>query len=76
MNEDVYIPVRNPEGYLDLTAHAALSNVARERQTELDDADLRCNRMIKSIKALIDLSGFDVITRIEVRDRKTGRIYR
>lgn len=76
MSDDMRIPLRNPEGYMDLTTHDALANVMRERQAELDEADLRCNRLIKSIKTLIDLAGFDLTARVEMKDRKTGRIYR
>lgn len=46
------------------------------KQLELDEADLRCNRLIKSIKTLIDLAGFELTARVEVKDRRTGRNYR
>lgn len=76
MSDEPRVPLRNSEGYMDLTAHDALANVMRSRQEELDEADLRCNRLIKSIKALIDLAGFDLTARVEVKDRRTGRVYR
>lgn len=76
MSDEMRVPLRNTEGYMDLTAHDALTNVMRDKQLELDEADLRCNRLIKSIKTLIDLAGFDLIARVEVKDRKTGRNYR
>lgn len=65
-------PLRNPEGYMDLTTHDALTNVMRETE----EADLRCNRLIKSVKTVIDLADFDLVARIEVKDRRTGRTYR
>ncbi len=76
MSDDTRLPLRNAEGYMDTTAHDALTNVMRDKQAELDAADLRCNRLIKSIKTLIDLAGFDLTGRVEMKDRKTGRIYR
>lgn len=72
MSDENRIPLRNPEGYMDLTTHDALTNVMRETE----EADLRCNRQIKSIKTVIDLADFDLVARIEVKDRRTGRTYR
>lgn len=76
MSDEMRVPLHNAEGYMDLTAHDALTNVMRDKQLELDEADLRCNRLIKSIKTLIDLAGFELTARVEVRDRRTGRNYR
>ncbi len=69
------IPIRNAEGYLDPTAHSALSNVMRahDRQSE---ADQRPMQLIRALKGIIDLAGFDLLCRIEVRDRATGKIYK
>jgi hypothetical protein len=72
MSDENRIPLRNPEGYMDLTTHDALTNVMREKE----EADLRCNRLIKSVKTVIDLADFDLVARIEVKDRRTGRTYR
>lgn len=72
MSDENRIPLRNPEGYMDLTTHDALTNVMRETE----EADQRCNRLIKSIKTVIDLADFDLVARIEVKDRRTGRTYR
>lgn len=66
------IPYRNPEGYADPTARTAMSAV----QAVQDEADQRLARLIKTLKNTIDLAGYDLLTRIEVRDRNTGRIYR
>lgn len=66
------IPKRNPEGYKDLTAYEALSSVQREQ----DEQEQRVNQLIKTLKNVIDLAGFDLLARIEVRDRSTGRCYR
>ena len=73
---DRRIEWRNPEGYVDTTPHDALTNVMRDKQAQLDEADRRNNILIKSIRAMIDLAGFDLLNRIEVMDRHTGRHYR
>ncbi len=66
------IPIRNPEGYPDPTAYAAMSSVQKVQ----DEADLRVQSFIRALKTLIDQSGYDLLARIEVRDRATGRNYR
>jgi len=48
----------------------------QDQVTSCENADARNNRLIKIIKSIIDIAGFDLIARIEVRDRKTGRVYR
>lgn len=66
------IPMKNPEGYQDPTAYTAMTSVQREQ----DEADLRVQSFIRAIKTIIDQSGYDLMARIELRDRNTGRIYR
>ena len=66
------IAKRNPEGYIDPTAYEALSSV----QAQQDEDDRRCQQLIKALKITIDLAGYGLLARIEVRDRKTGRSYR
>ena len=66
------IPYKNPEGYGDPTAHAAMSTVQKEQ----DAADLRVQNFIRAVKTIIDQSGYDLLARIEIRDRATGRDYR
>ena len=74
MNEDnsSHKPWQNHEGYCDPTAHAALKNV-RHDEKQLED---RVNSLISVLKTIIDAFGFDLLARIEVRDRKTGRKFR
>lgn len=62
----------NTSGCADPTAHDALLSMVQA------DAELerRTNALIKAVKTTIDLAGHDLIARIEVRDRKTGRIFR
>lgn len=75
-DRDYRVPFRNAEGYSDPTTHGALTNVMREYCEKQEAADARCNQLIKSLKNIIDLAGFDLVARIEVRDRETGRFYR
>ena len=47
-----------------------------ERSYGVPYRNARCNQLIKVLKNTIDLAGFDLVARIEVRDRETGRTYR
>lgn len=66
------IDYKNTEGYADPTAYAAMTSVQKTQ----DEADLRVQSFIRALKTLIDQSGYDLLARIEVRDRATGRNYR
>ena len=74
-DRDYRVPYRNSEGYADPTAHGALSNAMRELAV-MEETDARCTQLIRTLKSTIDLAGFDLIARIEARDRNTGRTYR
>ncbi len=69
MNND---PRKNAEGYADPTAFYGTREIIRE-ETE---ADRKANELIKVLKYIIRLAGFELITRIQVRDVKSGREYR
>lgn len=62
----------NSEGYPDPTAYHGM------RQAMAEDAESarRANALIKELKALIQESGFELMTRIELRDKSSGREYR
>ena len=58
----------NPEGYDDPTAYNAMRNIAEEEE--------RVNALIKTIKTILRLAGFELIHRIEIRSVRTRREYR
>lgn len=64
--------MRNGSGYASPVEDAALRNV---NQRAVQDADERANGLIAIVRKLIDYSGFDLLNRIELYDRKTGRRY-
>ena len=41
-----------------------------------DPTDFPGKYVVRSIKTIIDQSGYDLLARIEIRDRITGRVYR
>lgn len=61
-------PWQNSSGYNDPTAYAAEKRISEEEQ--------RVTELMKVLKYIIRLAGFDLINRIEFRDRRSGREYR
>ena len=59
---------KNGEGYMDLTAAAAI----KEADRHLEEV----SRLVKLLKYLAEWGGFEVTNRIWLRDKKTGREYR
>lgn len=65
-------PKRNSEGYYDPTAYAALHPVIQEENS----LEYEVNTLIKVLKYIIGKSGFELVSRIEIKDRKTGRVFK
>lgn len=63
---------KNSEGYSDPTAYSAMTKVMREER----ERQRRVGIVISIIKNVADLAGFDLASRIALKDRKTGREYR
>ena len=65
-------PWENAEGYPDPTAYNALRPIMQE------DAALegKVNFLIKVLKFIIAESGFELLARIELKDKQTGRCFR
>lgn len=64
-------PRRNASGCMDLTAYEAIRNVDRERE-----AEVRFKKLMSTIFYMCDLAGFHIEGRIEIKDKKTGKIWR
>ena len=65
-------PWQNGEGYAGPTAYEGLKSVIREDAEQ----QKRLNTLIFVLKYMIGLAGFELLNRIELKDRKTGREYR
>ena len=65
-------PWQNSEGYNDPTAYEGMKPVIQEENRQ----QKKVNDLIFVLKFIINLAGFDLINRIEIRDRKSGREYR
>jgi len=65
-------PIFNSSGCKDLTAYHAIGNVIKEEKK----LDKRVHNLINVLKFIIDWAGFELINRIEIRDKKTGKEFK
>lgn len=65
-------PMLNASGCKDMTAYEAINNVSKEEH----ELNQKVHDVIKIIKRLIDLTDLELIGRIQIKDKKTGREFR
>lgn len=65
-------PRRNAEGYLDVTAYLGTKNVIQEE----NEAERTNKDLIHTFRLLADMAGFEIVGRITIKHKKTGRIFR
>lgn len=65
-------PWQNNEGYDGPTAYHGTKNIIREE----DEQQKRLNTLIFVLKYIIRLAGFELLNRIELKDRRSGKEYR
>lgn len=61
-------PRLNSEGYYDPTAYASLKSIVQQEN--------EVAMLVKVLKYIIRKSGFELVGRIELKDPKSGRIFR
>ena len=61
---------KNPEGYSDPTASTAVGHVFQEQQLQ------RLHDTVHLIRAVAELGGYEVVGRITLKDKETGKVYR
>lgn len=67
---------KNSEGYPDPTAGGAWNNICREeRQKEAERLSV-ISSLIPVMKQMAELAGFEVVGRITLKDKTTGKDYR
>ena len=68
---------KNAEGYSDPTPGEAMSNIRKEqRQQEAAERIALISRLIPVMKQTAELAGFEVVGRITLKDKETGKEYR
>lgn len=63
---------RNAEGYLDVTAYLGTKNVIQEE----NEAERKNKGLIHTFRLLADMAGFEIVGRITIKHKKTGRFFR
>ena len=67
---------RNAEHYVDPTPTAAMRNINKdERQKEAARLD-RIGDIVPLLRQMANIAGFEIIGRIPLRDKATGKEYR
>lgn len=71
-------PIKNQEGYMDMTRHDAVENIEREqREKERETREAaRVTKLVHTLFYICNIAGFDVAERIVLRDKKTGRVWK
>lgn len=67
---------RNSSGYPDPTAGTAWSNIRREERQQEAERMAVISNLIQVMKQTAELAGFEVVGRITLKDKATGREYR
>ena len=67
---------KNQEGYADPTPGAALSNILREERQRDAERLAAISALIPVIRGAAALAGFEVVGRITLKDRATGKEYK
>ena len=67
---------RNKEGYPDPTAGEAIGTLAKEERREEKERNAAVTSLITMLKQIISLAGFELVERIVLRDKETGKEYR
>jgi len=62
----------NQSGCVDPTAYEAISNIIKEEKELVK----KVHNLIRVLKFIIDWAGFELIGRIEIRDKKTKKEFR
>ena len=63
----------NDEGYNDPTAETAIGHVMNEQKKRRND---QATKTIKTLQNVAHLAGFDIVGRIELREHRSGRIFK
>lgn len=67
---------RNSEGYPDPTATKAIEKIRKEERRKDAEAMEIISRLIPIMKQTADLAGFEIVGRIVLKDKSTGKEWR
>ena len=67
---------KNKEGYTDPTAGEAIGTVVKEERKVERERNAAVTTLITMLKQIISLAGFELVGRIVLKDKVTGKEYR
>ena len=67
---------RNAEHYADPTPTAAMRNICRDEYQKESGRLLQISLLVPLLRQMADIAGFEIIGRIPLRDKATGKEYR
>ena len=65
-------PYFNHECYPDPTAYHGLENVIREEK----EVDKQVSDVVHVIKIICNISGFEIVGRVQLKHKKSGRVFK
>lgn len=65
-------PRKNFEGYADPTAYYGTKKIVKEEE----ELDKKVSELVKVLKFIIRSCGFELVDRIQLKDIKSGRVYK
>lgn len=69
--------LKNEEGYPDPTPGSAMTKIRKEEIEKQNAKDAaRMEKALKRAKFILDDAGFEVVERIVLKNKRTGKIYR
>lgn len=67
---------RNAEHYADPTPTAAMKNIRKEERQKDAATMLQISILVTLLRQMADIAGFEILGRIPLRDKATGKEYR
>lgn len=68
-------PWLNNSGCPDFTAYEALKKIQNEERW-FNQIDKTAHLVITTIKNILDIAGFELVERIQIRHKKSGKIFK
>ena len=65
-------PWQNGSGYSDFTAYNAIKNVSAEEHK----IDRTANLVVNTVKNILELAGFELMGRIQIKHKKSGKVFK
>lgn len=68
-------PWLNDSGCPDPTAYEVIKSIQKEER-RLNHVGITVHMVITTIKNILDLSGFELVGRIQIKHKKSGKVFR